>query len=111
MANKPGDFGGLPNTVFTSYLTFYRDTVNATLDSNGQRAKALAGLAAEEHAAAKSTGPVDVVSVVMKIIEIEAAHSSIVNGGLGAVGAGGGYAKVDTFITLLGDLEKLWATA
>ena len=48
MANKPGDFGGLPNDLFTAYLTFYRDTVNATLDASGQRARALAGLAAQK---------------------------------------------------------------
>jgi hypothetical protein len=110
MASKPGDFaGGVPQSEFDSYVQFYTDTKNTALMSNGQAAKAMAALAAEEHAAATSSGAANVVDVVMKCIDLRTLHLDITGaGGLGSADSQGNFPKVDAFIRLLKDLEKLW---
>ena len=106
---KQGDFGGVPQSQFDLYVNYYTNPVTGgPLMANGQAARAMAALAKEEHAAANATGAADIIAVVMKCIDLQNLHLDITSAGLGAADGKGNFPKVDAFINLLGDLEKLW---
>jgi len=93
---KFGDFGGLPDSRFDAYIEAYTQTLTSLTDA--QRIEVLKALAEEEHAAAKSDGTADLVSVAVQCVEIEEQHRKIVQGGT----------NITAFTGAIDDLANLW---
>lgn len=100
---KGGNFGGLPQGEFEKIAKFFGPELQGAASDKAwiaqleDKVKALHALALEEHAAANVSDEVDVVTVVMKSIDVRTAFRDVVGG-----------AAVKDLTDALGDLEAAW---
>jgi|RhiMethySRZTD1v2_1073278.scaffolds.fasta_scaffold473938_2 hypothetical protein len=104
MAEKEGDFGGLPSTLFAEVVTFLNAQIAGGSSTSGAAAAALAMLAEEEHSAANPKVDLQIVEVVFALIATERAFRKLQAASSGTLGA-----ELTSFANQLKSLRDFWA--
>jgi hypothetical protein len=76
--SKEGEFGGLPQDLFTQVITFLQGLAGGGTAAAGPALSALVSLAQSEHAAAASTFQVRPIDAVFKAIDLKADLDALV---------------------------------
>jgi hypothetical protein len=103
MAQKEGDFGGLPEDLFNQISLFLNQQIAAAGATSGPAALALAALANEEHSGSNPQVELRVMDTVFKLLGLHAAFIKVQNAGNVAT-------ELGNFTTALNTLSNYWAT-
>ena len=98
-SSKEGEFGGLPEDLFSDVITFLQGVAGGGTSAAGPALSALVSLAQSEHAAAASTFKVRPIDAVFKAIDLKA--------DLEALRVASGTALITALGTFKGKLDKL----
>jgi hypothetical protein len=104
MADKPGLFGGLPDSLFASVLAFLQAQANTPPPVGPAAVVALVALAGEEHSASNPKIDPRVVDEVFKAIELNNDFVALQN-----VPGAGLPAALAAFAAHLDKLRDYWA--